>query len=172
MPPEKMCAGLSSPQSLEQGRARLTWEICFFWTCSKVRHWGRFSVAPENASNLPQRAGQEPDGCAYSQTLAQGFCSQLPWELQSSWHCSPGPGGHGTHRSRRTGAPACLQCWLQPGSKVKWALLVTLLRLLWEGLSWLLLSWSKSSLPVFGSCSAVPHGTPCSANVTAHTVTP
>lgn len=49
-------------------------------------------------------------------------------------------------RNRKTGAPASLQCWLQLGMEVKWALLVRLLRLYWEVLFLLLLNWSESSL--------------------------
>lgn len=81
-------------------------------------------MAPENASNLSQRAGQEPDGCTHLYTRIP-FSAALSFCHGSCTTVCTGTGGNGTDENRKTGAPVCLQCCLQLGMVVKWALLVT-----------------------------------------------
>lgn len=148
---------------LKQGRETLTWKIWFFWTSSKVRHLERYSVAPENASNPESRAGS----CWLQPHLYQG----LPFlaALRAA-QCSTGAGSDGTDEEQEAWSPSFLQCWLQLGMVQKWALLVTLLRLLWEMLLWL--CWIGVRAACVGSCSATPHSRSCSASATAHQVLP
>lgn len=127
-------------------------------------------MAPENASNLSQRAGKEPADCACSHTFTQEFHSLLPWELHSCLHLQHREWGQWQQQGTGRLEPQfvfSVAAWhggeMGPSDHVAEAVL---------GDAVLAAAELELELPVFGSHSAVPYGTSYSANVAAQTVTP